>query len=129
MKLETLNSIWENGRKYTLVKFNDLGFPYAIKLTAKELIIEKYAQYPETARLVFKQKGKRKLRQVRIYPHTTFVLFRDWVEPDVNMYRDFNYDDSGKVECSKSLLCFSDEYLRIARESVPNEKCVAAYYE
>ena len=128
MKLETINSIWENGRKYTLVKFNDFGFPYSMPFTAHDFRIQPYAQYPETGLLVIKPKGKRNLRGIRIYPHSKFLIFKGWVDPDVEMYRDYDFSDDGQVECKKSLLCFASEYMEIARNSVLPELCLCASY-
>lgn len=128
MKLETLESIWEVGRKYTIVKYSEMGFPHAIQFTAKAMTIEPWAQYPKIARLICLPKGKRNGIVIRLNPKSMFLLFDGWVKPDVNMYRDFDFANNGQVECKKTLLCFSPEYMEIARNSVKSELCLCANY-
>lgn len=116
MKLATIESILEVGRKYTLVKFTDYGFPYAVQFKPKAFVIKPYAQYPETAYLQFRAKGMQRDNTIRIMPTDKFLIFRGWVKPDVDMYKGMG----------ESLVCFADEYIDIARNSIEPELCLFA---
>lgn len=106
----------KTGHRYTLVKMGDMGFPFALHLELVEQKIEPYAQYAATVLLIFKLKGKRKLRQVRIFGHDDYLIYEGWVEVNTEMY--VEEDKSGLMTVRRSLASCDIEYLLRAKRSV-----------
>lgn len=107
------------GLQYTLVKYGEIGFVFAVKMTLAEIRVESYAQYPETTMLVFKQKGKRKLRGLRLMPRDRFIIWEGWVDPNVDIYARTVDTSFGPNTGFESFLSFSEEYMTRALASVP----------
>ena len=103
------------GQKYTVVKFGEMGFIFALQITLMESKITPYAQYQETVVLAFKQKGKRNIRQIRIFERDDYLVYEGWVSVNTEMYVEQLSDG-----CKRSLLSFDREYLQIAKRSVAN---------
>ena len=67
------------GHRYTLVKLNDFGFPYKAQLELVDQKITPYAQHAETILLTFKLKGKRYLRELRIFERDKYLVYEGWI--------------------------------------------------
>lgn len=103
------------GHKYTLVKMGDMGFPFALHLELASQKIESYAQYAETVLLIFKLKGKRNLRQIRVLDRDDYLVYEGWIEVNTNMY--VEKDESGPLTIQRSLSSCDIEYLLRAKRS------------
>ena len=120
--MDQLNKLTElqPGKRYTVVGMGEFGFPYQFQIVLTEVRVERYAQYPQTFLLIFKQKGKRLPRQLRFYDTRSVIVWEGWVSPNTNMYpftsiKDY---DSGPVTVRTGYPCFDKRYMQIARDSV-----------
>ena len=105
------------GHRYTLVKLNDFGFPYKAQLELVDQKITPYAQHAETILLTFKLKGKRYLRELRIFERDKYLVYEGWIEVDTQMFVQKLPGVHG-LSVQKSLRSFDDEYLNRAKNSV-----------
>lgn len=110
----------EVGQKYTIASYGAFGFAYSIQFELVEVQAKPWAQYRETVVLVFKQKGKRKLRQLRFYDYSRFIVWAGYVEPNVSMWATEGERENG-VTFKRSFESFSNEYLERALASVKQE--------
>ena len=104
-------------QKYTLVKMGDMGFCFSIQFELVERRAEPWAQYTETMLLIFKEKRKRNLRQVRLLKRDDFLIYDGWVDVNTEMF--VEEDTSGPFTVRKSLMSCDIEYLLRAKRSVP----------
>ena len=116
------------GHRYTLVKLNDFGFPYKANLELVEQKIEPYAQYTETMLLTFKLKGKRNLRQLRIFERDNYLVYDGWIEINTEMFVEELPGVAGLV-IQKSLRSFDDEYFSRAKKSVPQVPLIEKFHQ
>lgn len=68
------------GCKYTLVYYNDFGFPVSVQITFDSLKICGYAQYDDAVLLFSKQKGKRKIVGKYFYGSKKLAIYEGWKE-------------------------------------------------
>lgn len=106
------------GSRYTLVKMGDMGFPFAAHLELVDRKITPYAQYAETVLLTFKLKGKRNLRELRIFERDDYLIYEGWVAVNTEMYVETLPPSPGGLTCKRSLTSFDVEYLLRAKRSV-----------
>jgi hypothetical protein len=106
----------KEGQRYTVVKMGDMGFCFSVQFELVEKRIEPWAQYAESVLLIFKQKGKRNLRQIRFINRDDFLVYEGWVEANTEMF--VEEDKSGPFTVKKSLLSCDIEYLLRAKRSV-----------
>lgn len=104
------------GQKYTFVKMGDMGFPFALQLQLIDQKIEPYAQYAESVVLIFKLKGKRNLRQIRIIGRDDYLVYEGWVPINTEMY--VEEEKVGDMTVRRSLSSCDIEYLLRAKRSV-----------
>ena len=121
--MDTLNKlkVLEVDKKYTIVGMGEFGFPYQFQMTLIEVRWEPYAQYQESALLIFRVPRKRNLRQVRFYNSRPFIVWEGWVSPDTEMYpfqKVKDYGTSGMVTLRSGFPCFDPRYMQIALDSV-----------
>ena len=112
--MKALNALKE-GQRYTVVKMGDMGFCYSVQLELVEKRVEPWAQYAESVLLIFKQKSKRNLRQLRFVERDDFLVYEGWVEANTEMF--VEEDNSGPMTI-KSLASCDIEYLLRAKRSV-----------
>jgi hypothetical protein len=115
-------SVLQTGNKYTLVKMGDMGFCFSVQFELVEKRIEPWAQYAESALLIYKQKGKINLRQIRILERDDFLVYEGWVEANTEMY--VEEDRSGPFIVKKSLMSCDIEYLLRAKRSVQKQPLI-----
>ena len=113
--MKALNALKE-GQRYTVVKMGDMGFCYSVQLELVEKRVEPWAQYAESVLLIFKQKSKRNLRQLRFVERDDFLVYEGWVEANTEMF--VEEDNSGPMTIKKSLASCDIEYLLRAKRSV-----------
>jgi len=82
-------SIFENalqqltqGRKVTIIKYSDIGYPIMFHTVIDKAIVEPWAQYKETLKIVHKLKRKRSLYANRILPNESLLIFDEWLDID-----------------------------------------------
>jgi hypothetical protein len=111
------------GHRYTLVKLSDFGFPYSACLELVESKTEPYAQHRETMLLTFKLKGKRNLRQLRIFERDNYLIYEGWIAVNTEMFVEELPGVAGLV-VQKSLRCFSTEYFDRAKRSIAQKPLI-----
>ena len=79
----------KEGQKYTMYWCSGMASTCRLEFEFVEFRYESYAQYEDTILMVFKQKGKRKLQQVRLHEET--ILFDGWdnglvIDTDLNSF-------------------------------------------
>ena len=116
------------GHRYTLVKLNDFGFPYKAQLELVEQKITPYAQHRETMLLTFKLKGKRNLRELRIFERDNYLVYEGWIEVDTEMFVE-NVPGVPGLVVQKSLRSFDDEYFTRAKKSVAQAPLIEKIHE
>ena len=98
------------GHKYTLVYFNDFGFPVAEKITFSSFRFSTYAQHSDVVEMFFTPYRKRKLYSCRFY-NCALMIFDGWQDMKETDIRDVLKDDE-KVRVTKSKYpCFSANYI------------------
>lgn len=127
-KLDDLKKL-EAGKRYTLVGMGEFGFPYQVQMVLEEVRVEPYAQYPESILLIYKQRNKRSLRQIRFYGNKGALVWDGWVFPDTEMYRtkEFKDYDSGAALVQRSFRCFDPRYFIVARNSVSSTPIIECF--
>ena len=105
------------GQRYTVVKMGDMGFCFSVQFELVEKRVEPWAQYAESVVLIFKQKNKRNLKQIRFTGRDDFLVYEGWVEANTEMF--VEEDKSGPFTVRKSLSSCDIEYLLRAKRSVP----------
>ncbi len=109
----------EVGKTYTLFKYGEMGFPYALQFKVTRLEIKPYAQYSESLVIGFIEKGKRKERGIRFYGDNRLAIWEGLVNPNADM---FNAPEAGSVPgimVQKSFgSSFSSSYMDRALKSV-----------
>lgn len=72
------------GRKVTIVKFSDFGFPVVMNAVIDKVVVERYAQYTESLEIVHKPKRKRSLYSTRIFPKDSMLVYEGWLDIDTD---------------------------------------------
>jgi hypothetical protein len=122
MNLKKLAANLSPGKPYTLFKYGEFGFPYSIKMKVEKVEIKPYAQYPETLLICYIEKGKRKVKGIRIYGahYEKLAIWEGLHDVNTEMYVETVPGTTpGIGSVSKSLSSFSPEYLDRALQSVP----------
>ncbi|MGG1664502.1 hypothetical protein [Brevibacillus sp. NRS-1366] len=68
------------GRKVTIVKFSDFGFPVVINTVIDRVVVEPYAQHRESLKIIHKPKRKRSLFSNRILPKESMLVYEGWLD-------------------------------------------------
>lgn len=71
------------GRKVTIVKFSEFGFPVVINTVIDKVVVEPYAQYKESLKIIHKPKRKRSLYANRIIPKDALLVYDGWLDIDL----------------------------------------------
>ncbi|MCK5073276.1 MAG: hypothetical protein KAQ98_07600 [Bacteriovoracaceae bacterium] len=123
----------KQGNKYTLVIQGEFGFLNAIQFTFEAVNFAKYAQYNDSAALIFLPKRKRKLRQIQFYGNKSFILWEGWQNPDTEIFgRSTPKSEGGpfSITVSKSKYSsFDSGYLEDALKSVPVAPLISRFPE
>ncbi|MBS1983598.1 MAG: hypothetical protein JST16_05440 [Bdellovibrionales bacterium] len=110
------------GNRYTIVRQGDMGFVFKVHVEIVLVKVEPYAQHPESVRLIFKLKGKRKLRELRFRPRDPYIVWRDWLSVNTDMIVE-RREENGMV-VSRSLLSCDPEYFERAKRSVAEKPLI-----
>lgn len=98
------------GRRYTLVYFNDFGFPVAEKITFDSMAFTTYAQHSDVVKLIFTPYRKRTKYSRRFY-NTSLLIFDGWQELNESAIT-VTLKDDGNVKITQSKYsCFSAKYI------------------
>jgi hypothetical protein len=125
---EYLNAVekLEGGKRYTLVKYNDFGFPCATQITLVSAEVKPYAQYDknDNLKLVFKKKGGRKLLATNIHGISAALIYEGWVDVNTEMCpNEYSRSGSGLL-VGRSLMCFDSQYMDNALTSLEQKPLV-----
>lgn len=96
------------GQPVTIITYGDMGFLYAIQAKIQRVAEEKYAQYDSSLGIWYLPKGRRKKAGLLILPYKDLLVVSGWEPVEAAMFVGGG---------NRSLLCFSPEYMEIARQS------------
>jgi hypothetical protein len=99
------------GEKVTIVKFNDFGFPVVFETVLKGIANKPYAQYNEALWITHKPKRKRNLYRNIILPNENILVYRGWLNIDINKSAYTISNEKGMVVQQSKYGCFDDQYL------------------
>ena len=110
------------GKKITIFKYSDFGFPHSIQCEMRDVFLQDYAQYKNLVHIVYRPKGKKTDYVCRVYDYSTILIYVGWVDLKADMYVE-TLKSSEDVTVRRSLLSFSNEYAEIEMQST-NQKPV-----
>lgn len=76
----------QEGRKVTIVKFSEFGFPVVINTVIDSVTVEPYAQYRESLKIIHKPKRKRSLYGLRVLPKESMLVYDGWLDIDLDSF-------------------------------------------
>ncbi|ATF13666.1 hypothetical protein A616_17260 [Brevibacillus brevis X23] len=114
-----------HGRKVTIIKFSDFGFPVVINTVVERVLVEPYAQYRESLNIIHKPKRKRSLYSNRILPKNTLLVYDGWLDIDVDSLtkRVVKQDQHMTVKQSK-YLSFDKQFMQDAISNIKGKLIV-----
>lgn len=113
------------GRKVTIVKLNDFGFPVAFQTVISSVTIEPYAQYNESLKIVHRPKRKRSLYSNRLLPSESVLIYDGWLTIDVDKLTNKIVKDTDTITVKQSRYSsFDKRYLRDALNNIKQEPIV-----
>ena len=110
------------GRKATIFKYSEFGFPMSIPCQIMRVYREDYAQYKNMLCVVYKPKGKRSGYVFRVYDYSTYMVYAGHVALNTDMFVRQTKNDA--ITISQSLECFSDSYIDLAIASTDKKPLV-----
>ncbi|MGM1044857.1 MAG: hypothetical protein ACQEXX_01785 [Bacillota bacterium] len=117
-----------NGRKVTMYKFSDFGFPVVINTVIDSVEVKPYAQYKESLKINHKPKRKRSLYYNQILPNETLVVFDGWIVLDIDKLTSETIKDDRFVTVKQSKYgSFDKEYITDVIELVGQKPIVSLY--
>lgn len=107
------------GRKVTIVKFNDFGFPVVMNTVIERLEVKPYAQYKESVKIVHKPKRKRTPCYNMILPQESLMVFDGWLDIDTDKLTNEVIKDNEHVTVKQSKYgCFDKQFMIDALNTV-----------
>ncbi|MCP1185069.1 hypothetical protein [Paenibacillus sp. 1781tsa1] len=79
----TLNKL-EEGRKVSIVKFTEFGFPQLIHTVVQSVKVDRYAQYDNALYITHKPKRKRSNWVEIILPYQEVTVYEGWIDFDID---------------------------------------------
>ncbi|WP_431785814.1 hypothetical protein [Paenibacillus lactis] len=100
------------GRKVTIVKFNDFGWPVVMNTVIERLEVKPYAQYKESLKIVHKPKRKRTSYYNMILPQESLLVFDGWLNIDTDKLTNNVLKDNDRVTVKQSKYgCFDKRFM------------------
>lgn len=90
------------GRKVTIVKFNNFGWPVVMNTVIERLEVKPYAQYKESLKIVHKPKRKRTSYYNMILPQESLLVFDGWLNIDTDKLINSVIEDNDHVTVKQS---------------------------
>lgn len=112
--LETLQ-----GKKATIFKYSEMGFPQQIQCEILRVYKKDYAQYRDCVTVEYKPKGKRSAYVWRLFTYQTFAVFAGFVDLNANPFVSEKHENGLIIR--ESLTCFSGDYLKNALASTTHK--------
>jgi hypothetical protein len=110
------------GRKVTIIKFSEFGFPIVFNTVINHVKVESWAQYKETLNIIHKPKRKRSLYSNRILPDNELIVYDGWLNIDVDALTSDTIKQNDHITVKQSRYgCFDDNYLTDVINSI-NQK-------
>ena len=104
------------GKKATIYKMSDMGFPNIIQCEIKKVELKNYAQYTNLLHIVYRPKRKRTDYVIRLHDYSDFAIWSGHIDVKSDMFVSSKTNESG-ITIRESLLSFSNEYLQRALQS------------
>ncbi|MCR8641523.1 hypothetical protein NV379_02530 [Paenibacillus sp. N1-5-1-14] len=105
---ESANEL-KSGRKVTLIKFSEFGFPVLINTVIDRTEIKPYAQYNESLKIIHKPKRKRSLFSNTILPYQELLIYDGWLETDIKMMTHETIKEAKNIKLEQSKYCSFDK--------------------
>ena len=118
----------QEGKRYTLVRLNDFGFPVAQKLTFHSMKSRTYAQYGDVMEIIFTPYRKRTQYRELLY-NCSFMIFEGWQDLKEEDATE-TIKDNGNVKITKSKYgCFDSRYIEDLEKVFNNPVVVYKNYK
>lgn len=98
------------GKKYTLVYFNEFGFPVAEKITFHHMEFTTYAQYSDVVKMIFMPYRKRKICQKYFY-NTSLMIFEGWQDLKESDTLEIIHENQAVKTSISKYSCFDARYI------------------
>lgn len=113
------------GRKVTIMKFNDFGWPVVMNTVIERLEVKPYAQYKESLKIIHKPKRKRSSYYNMILPKESLMVFDGWLDIDTDKLINNVLEDNDRVTVKQSKYrCFDSQFMVDALNTIGNEPIV-----
>lgn len=100
------------GRKVTIVKFNNFGWPVVMNTVIERLEVKPYAQYKESLKIIHKPKRKRSSYYNMILPKESLMVFDGWLDIDTDKLTNDTIKDNEHVTVKQSKYgCFDKQFM------------------
>lgn len=98
------------GKKYTLVYFNDFGFPVAQKVTFDSVKLTTYAQYSDCVKMCFTPYRKR-TRWYKYFYNCSIMIFEGWQDLKEEDTKEVISNDVTVKTVRSKYACFNPSYI------------------
>ena len=110
------------GKKATIFKYSEMGFPHQMQCEILNVYRKDYAQYKDCINVEYKPKGKRTGYVWRIFYYQTFAVFSGHVDLNANPW--VKESNTNGLIVRESLTCFSNDYLKNALASTTHKPLI-----
>lgn len=92
----------ETGRKVTMIKFSEFGFPQLIQTVIDSVKFDLYAQYNNALYISHKPKRKRSNYTEVVLPHQEVMIYDGWIDFDIDSVSHITIKSSQSVTVRQS---------------------------
>lgn len=100
----------KSGEKYTILMFNDFGFPVTLHTVIYKAYVGSYAQYNNMLYIEHKPKRKRTVYKMPILPYQEVYIWEGWLDIDNDSF--WKTKQNGDMTVKISRMSFDKEFLR-----------------
>jgi hypothetical protein len=105
------------GKKITIFKLSDWGFPNSINCVIEKVERKDWAQYKNLLHIQYRPARKRTSYVIRIKDHTSIMFYDGYVDLKSDMFIKTLPSSSADVVVRESLRSFDNGYFHIAKNS------------
>ena len=95
--------------KYTILKFNDFGFPVVVHTTIEQAYISNYAQYDHVLIIHHKPKRKRAIYKQWLLPDNIHIIWEGWLDISIDDF--WRTEQNNGVTVRISRMSFDRSYI------------------
>lgn len=117
-----------SGEKYTLVYYNEFGFPVAQKITFNSVQLTTYAQHSDCVQLVFTPYRKKTMYTKTFY-NTSLLIFEGWQDLPENFGYTMERKAGGCTIRKSNYTCFNSRYIDDIEKVLKNPVVVYKNYK